>query len=215
MSTTSKLILCAALACSAWLAQPLAGPPGATSAFAQGALGRVDIGAKAPNFELMGADGRMHALSAYRGKVVVLEWTSPVCPYTRAKYDDGTMQRLQKAARAQGVVWLSINTSASGKPGYLTRDQAKARVAQTGAVVSGFLLDNGGRVGKLYGARATPGFFIIGKDGRLAYQGAIDDDMLANGVVTVNYVQATLGAIAAKRAVKTPETRPYGCAVEY
>lgn len=214
MSKTSKLILCAALACATLLTEPLVAPVGGASAFAQG-LGRVDIGAKAPDFELIGADGRRHALRDYRGKVVVLEWTSPVCPYTKAKYDDGTMQKLQKTARAQGVVWLSVNTSASGKPGYLTRERARARVAQTKAIVTAFLLDDGGRIGRLYGARATPSFFIIGKDGRLAYQGAIDDDQLANGTVTRNYVQTALEDLSASRPMRTAETRPYGCAVEY
>ena len=179
------------------------------------AFGRLEIGQHAPDFSLMGADGKPHALSDYTGKIVVLEWTSPICPYTRAKYSNGKMQSLQRAAAAKGVVWLTINTSSPGKPGYLTPAKAKARVASTHARVTAFLLDTDTRVGRLYGAKTTPSFFIIGKDAALAYQGAIDDDVYANGHATKNYVTEALTALEADRQVPTPETRPYGCGVDY
>ncbi len=179
------------------------------------AFGRLEIGERAPDFTLTGADGKPHSLSDYAGKIVVLEWTSPICAYTRAKYKSGKMQSLQRAAAAKGVVWLSINTSSPGKPGYLTPAQARARIASTRAKVTGFLLDTDTRVGRTYGAKTTPSFFIIGKDGALAYQGAIDDDVYANGHVTKTYVTEALNALESDRPAPTPETRPYGCGVEY
>ena len=192
---------------------------GTPLAFGPGALGQgLDhpvIGARAPGFDLVGQDGRHHRLSDYRGKVVVLEWTSPACPFTTAKYTAGQMQDAQKAAARQGVVWLSINTSAPGKPGYLTASKAKARIKSTGAKVTAFLFDNGGKAGRLYGARTTPGAYVIGKDGQLLYQGAVDDDDRALGEVHHNYVTEALADIAAHRPVAVPETRQYGCPVEY
>jgi hypothetical protein len=193
----------------AFVALALAG-----AAYAQG-LGRVDIGASAPDFTVAGSDGRQHSLKAHRGKVVVLEWMSPACPYTEGRYKDKTMQALQKQARGMGAVWYSVNTSRQGKPGYLTPAAATAKAKAEGATPTATLLDNGGKVGRLYGARTTPSFFIIGKDGKLLYQGAIDDDVFADGKATRNHVREALTDIAAGRAVRTAETRPYGCAVEY
>ncbi len=179
------------------------------------AFNRVEIGALAPDFTLNGADNKPHRLSEYRGKVVVLEWTSPVCAYTKSKYSSGQMQALQRTAADRGMIWLSINTSQPRKPGYLTAARARARVTSTKARITAFLLDKETRVGHLYGAKTTPSFFIIGKDGALAYQGAIDDDVYANGHVTRNYVSEALDAINAGRPIIVPETRPYGCGVEY
>lgn len=187
----------------------------AGGALAQG-LGRVDIGAVAPNFTATGADGRKHTLRSQRGKVVVLEWTSPVCPYSQARYDDRTIQTLQKDAKAKGIVWWSVNTTGSSKrPGYLTPKAANARTVKEGASPSAFLIDNGAKLGRMYGARNTPSFFIIGKDGKLLYQGAIDDDAFADGKATRNHVKEALADITAGRPVRVPETRPYGCVVEY
>lgn len=186
----------------------------AGAAAAQG-LGRVNIGQAAPDFTLAGADGRQHSLRAQKGKVVILEWTSPVCPYTKAHYDNKSMQALQREAKAKGFVWWSVNTSRQGKPGFLTREGANALIKEAGASPNAFLFDTGGKVGRTYGARATPSFFIIGKDGKLLYQGAVDDDSFGEGKATRNHVREAIADIAAGRAVRMAETRPYGCAVEY
>jgi len=198
----------AAVAALAWLGF-------AGSALAQDSLSRVEIGEPAPGFALMGSDGRMHRLEDYAGKVVVLEWTSPVCPYTEMKYKSGAMQALQAKARADGDVWLSIDTAASDRPGFLSPAAAKARVRALHAKVTAFLSDPMGKVGRLYGAKVTPSFFIIGRDGKLAYQGAMDDGPEVDDVTGKNYVRESLAELAAGTKVGTPETRTYGCAVEY
>ncbi len=187
----------------------------ALPAAAQDSVGRVEITQPGPNFALTGADGRLHRLSDYAGKVVVLEWTSPVCPYTELKYKSNAMQRLQARARRVGAVWLSIDTAAPDRPGYLSSAAAKIRIARLHATVSAFLSDPDGKVGRLYGAKVTPTVFILGKDGKLAYQGAMDDGPDSDDLKGRNYIREALDDLAAGRPVRTVETRPYGCAVEY
>jgi len=178
-------------------------------------LGRVEIGQAAPGFTAMGADGRTHSLADYAGKVVVLEWTSPVCPFTAVQYDSGAMQALQRQAARHGAVWLSIDTSAPGRPGYLTPASARARIAKIHATVTAFLSDPDGRIGRAYGAKATPSFFVIDPRGRLAYQGAMTERGADNAAKGPDLVAAAIEAIDAGRPVAVPETEPYGCAVEY
>jgi len=178
-------------------------------------LGHIDPGAPAPDFAAPGADGRIHHLSDYAGKVVVLEWTSPVCPYTALKYRDGEMQALQRRAAAQGVAWISIDTAAPGRPGYLTPQAMQARMAQMGMRVSAFLSDADGRIGREYGAKTTPQLYVIGRDGRLTYEGAIDDNPSQTSPNAPTWLGAALADLRAGRPVQTPQTRPYGCAVEY
>ena len=178
-------------------------------------LSHLEIGAPAPAFSALGADGRVHALSDFAGRIVVLEWTSPVCPYTGMKYQDGAMQALQKKAAALGVTWIAIDTAAPGRPGYLTPAAMRVRIARTGMHVTAFLSDPDGRIGRAYGAKTTPELYVIGRDGRLAYQGAVDDNPAAELPGGPSYVGAALAAVKAGKPVETPETLPYGCAVEY
>ena len=131
------------------------------------AVAELKAGSKAPDFTAPGADGRIHHLSDYAGRVVVLEWTSPVCPYTALKYRDGEMQTLQRRARAEGVAWITIDTAAPGRPGYLTPQAMQARMAAMGMRVSAFVSDADGRIGRDYGAKTTPQLYVIGRDGLL------------------------------------------------
>jgi peroxiredoxin len=178
-------------------------------------LARVNIGAPAPPFSANGADGHRHSLRDYAGQLVVLEWTSPVCPFTATRYKSGAMQALQRYAASHGVVWLSIDTAAPDRAGYLTPLAARTRIAQTQAKVTEFLFDTDGSIARSYGAKTTPSFFIVDRDGKLAYEGAMDADIFDNSGGGRDYVQAALDDLVAGRAVKDAQTQPQGCAIEY
>ena len=186
----------------------------AGSAHATG-LGRVEVGAVAPQFTAKGADGKQHSLHDYAGKLVVLEWTNPVCPFTAVKYKSGAMQALQRYAASRQVVWLSIDTASPDKAGYLTPSAARARVEQTHATVTAFLFDVGGNIARSYGAKTTPSFFVVNRDGKLAYQGAMNDQVFADDLAGNEYVKTALDDLLAGRRVQKAETQPQGCAVEY
>ena len=183
---------------------------------AQGSgLGRVDVGTQAPQFTAKGADGKQHSLRDYAGKLVVLEWTNPVCPFTAVKYKSGAMQALQRYAASRQIVWLSIDTAAPDKAGYLTPPAARARIAQTHATVTAFLFDVDGNIARSYGAKTTPSFFVVNRDGKLAYEGAMDDQVFADDTAGREYVKSALDDLVAGRRVQKTETQPQGCAVEY
>lgn len=175
----------------------------------------ADIGAPAPVFSARGADGRRHSLSDYAGKLVVLEWTSPVCPFTANKYKSGAMQALQRYAASQHIVWISIDTAAPDRAGYLTAAAARARLAQVQAKVSAFLFDVDGNIARRYSAKTTPSFFIVDREGKLAYQGAMDDDVFGERGDAHSYIKSALEDLVAGRPVKEAQTQPQGCAIEY
>jgi peroxiredoxin len=176
------------------------------------------IGDLAPDFTAKTASGKTVSLSQYRGKVVVLEWTNPGCPFVKKFYGSDTMQKLQADAKEKRVVWLSINSSAEGHEGYVDAGDAKEFIEDKKAVPTEYLLDASGAIGHLYGAKTTPHMFVITTSGTLAYAGAMDDkpstdeDDIAGAT---NYVTAALDAVINGKKVKTPSTQPYGCPVKY
>ena len=176
------------------------------------------LGALAPDVPAVDADGRRRTLKDFLGKVVVLEWTSSECPYSRKHYDSGTMQRLQQAAVADGTIWLTVSSSAPGREGYFTPKTARAWRARVGNHATAILLDGDGKLGRAYAARATPHMFIIDRAGRLAYMGGIDDRPFADPESLKGakpYVALALADLKAGRPVATPVTPPYGCSVRY
>lgn len=175
------------------------------------------LAAPAPGFSLKDADGRVRTLAEFRGKVVVLEWINEGCPYVKKHYQ-GNMQALQKAAVADGVVWLSVCSSAPGQQGHVDGAGAKRFIAAKGAAPTAFLLDPTGVAGKAWGAKTTPHMYIVDQAGQLVYQGGIDDKPTANVADiagATNYVKAALADLTAGRPVKVAFSKPYGCSVKY
>ena len=91
------------------------------------------IGKPAPALELRDVDGKTVRLDAFKGKYVVLEWVNFQCPFVGKHYGSGNMQRLQEKYTEEGVVWLSICSSAPGKQGYVTGPEANAEMKERGA----------------------------------------------------------------------------------
>jgi AhpC/TSA family len=176
------------------------------------------IGMPAPAFQAVDAQGKTRSLSEFRGKTVVLEWTNSGCPYVRKHYDAGAMQAQQAAAARDGVVWLSVVSSAPGMQGYLSATDAKGWKAKEKARSAEVLLDPKGVVGRAYDARTTPHMYVIDAKGVLVYAGGIDDKRSANpeDVKTAkNYVRAALADLQAGKPVATSTSTPYGCSVKY
>jgi len=176
------------------------------------------IGEPAPGFTGIDTRGNSHALSDYRGKPVILEWTNHDCPYVRKHYNSGNMQQQQRAATDQGAVWLSIISSAPGKQGHVTPAQADTLTVERNAAPSAVILDENGEIGRLYGAKTTPHMYIIDADGKLAYMGGIDSIASSNPAdieKAIQYVPAALARVMNGEPAVSSVTRPYGCSIKY
>ncbi len=175
-------------------------------------------GSMATDFKLTNVNGETVQLSQFRGRTVILEWHNPGCPFVKKHYDSGNMQATQKAAREKGAVWLTINSGAAGKQGHMNGKQAKALIAKQDIQSTEYLLDMKGVVGKAYGAKTTPHMYIIDGNGKLVYQGGIDDKPTANAADIPgarNHVKAALQEMSTGQTVSVAQSRPYGCSVKY
>lgn len=176
------------------------------------------VGEKAPDFTLPAADGGDKALSSFSGKIVVLEWHNKGCPFVKKHYESGNMQSLQKEYTAKDVIWLTINSSAPGKQGHESPAEALATAKADGAASTHVLIDEKGDVGKLYGAVTTPHMFVVDKEGKLAYAGAIDDNESLDPESikgAKNYVRDAVEALMAGKPVEVTTSKSYGCGVKY
>jgi hypothetical protein len=178
----------------------------------------AQVGQPAPDFALTGLDGQKHALSDFKGKTVVLEWVNPDCPFVKKHYGSHNMQNLQRAATADGAVWLQINSAAPGEEGDYSVEKAAGWLKETGAAATAYLRDPKGTVGHLYDARTTPHMFIINSQGILVYAGGIDSIRSAKVddiAKATNYVKTALADLKAGRPIVTATSQPYGCSVKY
>ncbi len=178
------------------------------------ALAGGTVGDTATNFSLKGVDGKTYSLADYKGKVVVLEWVNPNCPFSNRHAKERTMSELAK--QHGEVVWLGINSTSPRSTDFM-KPAAQLAYDQKNGVNYPVLYDESGQVGHAYEARTTPHMFIIGADGKIAYNGAIDDDPPGRKAKAdrVNYVGQGLNAEKGGKSPDPATTKPYGCSVKY
>lgn len=183
-----------------------------------GSVLAVESGKLAPDFTLPSSGGKKVSLSDFKGKTVVLEWLNHGCPFVRKHYDSGNIPNLQKEFTGKGIVWLSVISSAPGKQGHSTPEQAEKEKKKYGSSATAILLDEKGEVGRMYGAKTTPHMYVIDPKGVLVYQGAIDDKPTTDEEdlkTATNYVRDALASVAQGKQVKVAQTKAYGCGVKY
>ena len=175
----------------------------------------------APNFSAVNSNGETVKLYDFIGVPVILEWTNHECPYVEKHYSEKNMQAIQRIARDQGAVWLSIISSTPGDQGHVSPEKANELTNSRGAYPSHVLLDESGAIGMLYGAKTTPHMFMIDASGVLRYKGAIDD--IGRGMQFFdasfeqanNYISSQLSSLLAQESLSVDSTVAYGCSVKY
>ena len=190
----------------------------AALAMAAPATAKIATGSNVSDMTVTDSNGVQHNLSDFAGQKVVLEWTNEGCPYVKKHYKTNNMQKTQAMATADGAVWLSIISSAPGKQGYKSAEEANSWKVAQGADSTAIVLDPEGAMGKSFAAKTTPHMYIIDESQTLVYQGAIDDNRSANPATVAgaeNYVVAAMDDLKAGKPVAVSDTAPYGCSVKY
>jgi peroxiredoxin len=178
----------------------------------------AEVGKSAPEFSLPATNGKTFNLKDFKGKIVVLEWYNPDCPFVHKHYDSGNMQKLQKKYAPKGVVWLTIDSSAPGQQGNYSAEKLSNITWKEKPGWNALLMDPSGEVGHLYGAKTTPNMFIIDTKGMVVYKGAIDDKPTTDTAdieAANNFVSRALDETIAGKRVTIPFKKPYGCSVKY
>ena len=176
------------------------------------------IGMPAPSFSVIDTDTRPRTLGEFRGKPIVLEWSSSSCPYAKAQYVSGRMQELQKWSTENGIVWLTILSSGKARSDYLEPMKAEAFNKARGGAPTALLIDASGDMGHAYGALTANHMFIVDRTGVLVYAGGIDDGETMDPKKVLrakSYVRPALEDVLAGRPVKRATTDPAGCSIAY
>jgi len=177
--------------------------------------GGPQVGQPAPAFTLTDTQGRTLTLEALKGKVVVLEWTNPGCPFVVRHYGAGSLQALQAHAQAMGAVWITVNSTNPDHKDFLPAPALQAKLGEWKIAAAHVALDAEGTVGKAYEAKTTPHLFVIDAQGKVAYMGGVDDDPRGTKADRIPHVAQALEALKVGKPLAVTTTAPYGCSVKY
>lgn len=171
-----------------------------------------NIGDPAPVWaDLPGTDEKTHSMKDFEDKeVLVLVFTCNSCPYAvdyEERVNNLAKQYSSKDSKV-GLVAINVNKIEADKL------PAMIRRATERQFVFPYLYDETQQIAKDYGAERTPEVFVLNKDRRIVYMGAIDDNSVASKV-TKEYAKMAIEATLHGKTVETKETAPVGCAIRY
>ncbi|NOU97598.1 thiol-disulfide oxidoreductase ResA [Paenibacillus sp. LMG 31456] len=136
-------------------------------------------GSKAPDFTLVGLDGKEHQLSDYKGKTVMINFWGTFCP--PCKDEMPAIQHQFDKRNAQKVEFLGLNLGESKITVQNFIDQYK--------ITFPILLDDNEETRKRYGVMNYPTTFFVGPDGKIA--------KIWIGEMTEAFIEQTIASITA------------------
>jgi len=170
----------------------------------------LKIGAAAPNWTgIIGVDDKPHSLSDYEdAKLLVVVFTCNHCPYAQAYQD--RLIALQKDYQSKGVQVIAVNVNNIPED---RLDKMKERAKSKGFNFS-YLYDPSQKIARDYSATVTPHVFVLDKNRKLAYTGAVDDNMKV-GDVKKHFLRDALDALLAGKKPPEAVTKQFGCTIKF
>lgn len=169
-------------------------------------LKALEIGTAFPEFKLTDTTGKEHSLADYKDKILVLNFCTQECPFSRGA--DPSINELAKAYANKGVVFLGVDSNKNLEPAAIQAHIDEAKIPYP------ILKDAGNKLADAVGARVTPEIYVIDKDGKLAYHGAPDDRAGPTDTPTAFYLKDALEALTAGKAVEKSTVKAWGCGIK-
>ena len=173
----------------------------------QPAAASVKTGDIAADFSLPDSSGKTVKLSDAFDKIVMLHFWSARCPFVK-RYEE-RLKAITQDYAGKGVVVLGIDSN-TGE----SLEQIREVAAKRG-VNYPILIDEGNKIADQFGAVTTPHIFILDKERKLIYSGAVDDQSWSEkSQPHIAYVREALDAAIAGKTVPRPQTKTIGCTVK-
>jgi len=174
----------------------------------------ISVGDKAPNFSgvpaVQNGEDTSLSLSDLKEDVVVVVFLANHCPVVKA-YEDRLIE-FTNAYKDKGVRVVGISVSNPK----LEQDKIPGIKEYTKEHKSNYIYgyDETQAIGKLYGAVATPQFFVLDKERKIRYTGALDDSQREDAVKET-YLKNAVDALLSGKTPAVEETKAKGCSITY
>jgi len=172
----------------------------------------LELGQRAPDFELPGTDGNTYKLSDFESEALVVFFTCNHCPYVVAS--DEVTRKTVDTYTPRGVGFVGINSNSPNTYEEDSFDHMVARMNEHKFPWT-YLHDGTQDVARAYGALRTPHFYVFDRDRKLVYSGRAVDNPREPQEITANDLEAALDQVLAGKPVSVPLTNPIGCNVKW
>ncbi|HNV31263.1 MAG TPA: thioredoxin family protein [Cyclobacteriaceae bacterium] len=169
-----------------------------------------EVGDKATDFKLKNVDGKMVSLADFKeAKGFIIIFDCNTCPYSKA-YNERIIDLNEKYA-AKGFPVITINANDGSGDSY----EDMVRIANKKKYKFPYLYDETQAIAKTYGATNTPHVFVLNRDLKVSYIGAIDDNARNAASASKKYVENAVDALLTGKSVPVTKTKAVGCGIRW
>jgi peroxiredoxin len=173
----------------------------------------LQIGEKAPDFELPATDGKTYKLSDFKKyRYLVVFFTCNHCPYVTGS-DEGTRKTAEKFI-SKGVPFIGINSNSANTYEEDNFPNMVKRMEQNKFPWL-YLHDQSQKIAEAYGALRTPHFYVFNHNRELVYTGRAVDQPKDSSKITVNNLDIVLTELTSGKTISVPVTNPVGCNIKW
>ena len=181
----------------------------------------LEIGATAPmgGMEMKGIDGTMNSLKTLKGeRGLLVVFSCNTCPFVvgRDGKSEGWENRyndLHKQAQNMGFGMVLINSNEAKREGDDSMSEMQSH-AKSAAYTMPYVVDKNHQLADAFGAKTTPHVYLLDADLKLAYKGAIDDNVDSADKVSKTYVQDAMAMLMKGQNPDPTSTKPLGCSIK-
>ena len=173
----------------------------------------LNIGSKAPGFQLKATDGKIYSLSDFdQSRYLVVLFTCNHCPYVLGS--DETTRNTALKFETRGVRFVAINSNSANTYQEDDFNHMVSRMKQYRFPWI-YLYDERQEVALQYGALRTPHFYVFDENRKLVYTGRGLDNPRDAGRSLVNDLDRTLEELTTGKEISIKITNPIGCNVKW
>ncbi|MFW5644295.1 MAG: thioredoxin family protein [Bacteroidota bacterium] len=172
----------------------------------------LQIGEKAPGFELPATDGKTYKLEDFKERYLVIFFSCNHCPYVIGS-DEVTRKTAEKYA-GKGVRFVAINSNSKNTYPEDDFDHMVQRMEEHKFPWK-YLYDESQETALAYGALRTPHFFVFNEDRELVYTGRGVDNPKDASKIQVNDLDRTLDELTSGKEISVTITNPIGCNIKW
>jgi peroxiredoxin len=173
----------------------------------------LPIGASAPDFNLLGTDGKHYSLASFDScKILVVAFWCNHCPFVVGSEERVSNFVLEYAPKS--VAMIAINSNEQEKHPKDSYEHMVARAKERNFPFH-YVRDESQEVATKYGALRTPHFYVFDQQRKLRYTGRFDDNPKNPGQQTTHELKDAVDAVLAGRKPAVEVTNPIGCNVKW
>lgn len=172
----------------------------------------LQIGDKAPDFNLPATDGKTYGLSGFNEDLLVIFFTCNHCPYVIGS-DEVTRKTAEKYS-SRGVRFIGINSNSKNTYFEDSFPNMVKRMNQYNFPWL-YLYDETQKIALAYGALKTPHFYVFNANRKLIYTGRAIDNPKDGSLIKINNLEKSLDEYLENKDISIPVTNPIGCNIKW